>query len=150
MNGTTFKTALIALMVLLSFAVAPAAAAPTDTYDDGDEGLVVEIDWADDAGDTATVEVEDMDGLYEGSVEVNTTDSPTNYTVSYEELGIDPADGDELEAFTADGEVLSVESVQDLSEHEDVLGTGAGDHDDSLVFLGIGAIAVVGYFFVRS
>ena len=106
---------LVALMVLISGLGVIAAPGAAATYDDGDESIVVQVDW-DDAevsnGDLADL---DVDGeTVEVVVRHAGSTSDATYWVAYDDLDADPNDGDELAVSTAvdtDGTVTVDQSV---------------------------------------
>ena len=122
MNRQRITSGLLALVVLVSglgLAVAPGAAA---TYDDGDEALVVQVDWDDvevNDGDTTQLDVdgETVDVVVRHS---ESTDDATHW-VAFDDLDLDPADGDEMTvavATDAEGTVTADQSVGYVGAHD--------------------------------
>lgn len=107
---TKIKTILIALIVALA-AVSGTVAA--DNYNDGDESIAVIAEWDDgmvDPGDTATLEVENIDDPDTDYVDVTVRSSGTDtYWVDYDDLDLSVADGDTVEVSSDDGFALDVQ-----------------------------------------
>jgi len=113
---------LVALMVLISGLGVMAAPGAAATYEEGDESIVVQVEWDDEEvsdGDLADL---DVDGeTVEVVVRHAGSTSDATYWVAYDDLDADPDDGDELEVTTAvdtDGTVTVDQSVGYLGAEE--------------------------------